>query len=318
MSKPTILIADDDRDLTDLISLRCQHLGLNVITANDADDAILKINTFLPNIVCLDVSMPSGNGLDICELMSADQLTAQIPVIIFTGNPNHEIVKRCFTSCAYYIPKCSDTWSRIEPLLRELFDLHSGTKDNLTMTPTKQNHVSNNDNLPGSGDQNNALDLVFRALGLDEDSFTVSANQKESNAPPWILHVEDDEELSNSLKLRLESHGVAVVRAFAGMEGYRTAFTQPADLIILDVDMPDGRGDYVLRRLKENIVTKDIPVIILTGRKDRALERKMLNLGAEKYFTKPYIFDDILEELLKHINILPTSSNVENKLLALS
>ena len=154
------------------------------------------------------------------------------------------------------------------------------------------------------------IDLVFSALGIDEeflaDPDTQQAKKKE-HKPPWILHVEDDAELSNALKLRLESHGVAVVRAFRGMEGYRTAFSHPADLIILDVDMPDGRGDYVLRRLKENAVTKNIPVIILTGRKERLMERQMLNLGAEKYFTKPFVFTEILEELKRHIDILPSA-----------
>jgi DNA-binding response OmpR family regulator len=73
--------------------------------------------------------------------------------------------------------------------------------------------------------------------------------------------------------------------------------------------MPNGRGDYILRRLKENPVTKDIPTIVLTGRKDAALERKLLNLGAVRYFTKPYNIAKLVGELRQHIR-LPAGKTV--------
>lgn len=106
-----------------------------------------------------------------------------------------------------------------------------------------------------------------------------------------ILIADDDAELSHTLKLRLEKTGVHVLRAYAGMEGYQYACTTPAQAILLDYEMPDGNGDYVLRRLKESPLTGDIPEIVLTGRKDESLERKMLNLGAAEYLTKPCAWD---------------------------
>jgi len=123
-------------------------------------------------------------------------------------------------------------------------------------------------------------------------------------APPWVLHIEDDADLSAALKIRLEAHGVAVVRAFDGMEGYRNAFTHAPDVIILDIQMSNGSGDYVLRRLKENPVTENMPVIVLTGKGDQALRRKMLNLGADRFLTKPLDFAELLDELKKHVDVL--------------
>jgi DNA-binding response OmpR family regulator len=128
-----------------------------------------------------------------------------------------------------------------------------------------------------------------------------------SKTPPWVLHIEDDEEFSAVVKLRLEAHGVAVVRAANGVEGYTTAFMQEADAILLDYEVPGAEGDYILRRLKDNPVTKDIPVIVLTGRRDQALVRQMLNLGAERCFTKPVDFDALLTELRRHIDVLPSA-----------
>jgi DNA-binding response OmpR family regulator len=50
-------------------------------------------------------------------------------------------------------------------------------------------------------------------------------------------------------------------------------------------------------------LTKDIPTIVLTGRKDAALKRKLLNLGAVRYFTKPYNIAKLVGELRRHIHL---------------
>jgi response regulator RpfG family c-di-GMP phosphodiesterase len=105
------------------------------------------------------------------------------------------------------------------------------------------------------------------------------------------------------LKLKLEKLGVSVIRAFEGLEGVRHAFTRPADAIILDFNLPNGQGDFVLRRLKSNPLTKNIPVIVLTGVKDQSLEQRMMSLGAAKFLTKPLKFDHLMEALHQHIDI---------------
>jgi DNA-binding response OmpR family regulator len=81
------------------------------------------------------------------------------------------------------------------------------------------------------------------------------------------------------------------------MEGYRFAFTHEAQAIILDQEMPDGNGEYILRRLKESPATEGIPVIVLTGTKDQALARRMYNLGAARFLTKPVDWEDLWAEL---------------------
>jgi response regulator RpfG family c-di-GMP phosphodiesterase len=73
---------------------------------------------------------------------------------------------------------------------------------------------------------------------------------------------------------------------------------------MLDYNMPNGQGDYVLDRLKANPVTRDIPVFILTGTKDKMLERRMMAMGAAGYFYKPVDFDSLRRDLSRHIDIL--------------
>ena len=101
---------------------------------------------------------------------------------------------------------------------------------------------------------------------------------------PGVLCVDDDPAWLESLTLRLRQHGVEVRQATAGMEGYREAFCNPARAILIDYEMPDGNGEYLLRRLKENPVTKDIPVIVVTGHRNTALQRRLYNMVAAALF----------------------------------
>lgn len=117
---PTILIADDDRQLVGILSIRCRRLGIEVEQAYDALAALKSMWRRTPDLVILDVNMPTGSGLNACEIFSSDPAWATIPVIVLTGRTDPETIIRCHQLCAYYVPKDGDVWSHIEPLLLEL------------------------------------------------------------------------------------------------------------------------------------------------------------------------------------------------------
>jgi DNA-binding response OmpR family regulator len=119
-STKTILIADDDRDLVNLLTVRCRQMGLNVLAAYDAFAALSLVKSSAPDMICLDVDMPAGNGLSVCEMLASDDTCRSIPIAILTGRSDPDTIIRCHSLCAYYIEKCPDVWSRVEPLLREL------------------------------------------------------------------------------------------------------------------------------------------------------------------------------------------------------
>jgi DNA-binding response OmpR family regulator len=122
-----------------------------------------------------------------------------------------------------------------------------------------------------------------------------------SPSSPKVLLIDDDPDVSKALGLRLRACGVQAFRAFTGMQGYWAALSQKPAVIVSDLGMPDGEGNYLLLRLKMNPLTARIPVIILTGKVDTALERHMRSIGAAAYFTKPADFAALVGELQKHI-----------------
>lgn len=125
------------------------------------------------------------------------------------------------------------------------------------------------------------------------------------NNPPCVLHVDDDAEFSAALKRRLEAHGVAVVRAYDGDDGIQQSQTYVTDAVLLDVEMPNTNVEEILIALKQDDLTKEIPVIVLTGRKDRQLQQRLEMLGASAYITKPLRFEELREQLARYIDILP-------------
>jgi response regulator RpfG family c-di-GMP phosphodiesterase len=79
---------------------------------------------------------------------------------------------------------------------------------------------------------------------------------------------------------------------------------RPLGPIALDHQLPNGQGDYVRDRLKMNPVTQYIPVFIVTGMKDRMLERRMPAMGAAGFLNKPVDFEQFRAQLANHIDIL--------------
>jgi DNA-binding response OmpR family regulator len=124
-----VLIADDDRDLVEALAVRCRRLGLGVYTAYDAFAALSLVRTRRPALACLDVEMPAGNGLSVCEMLASDKECASMPIIILTGKSDPDTIRRCHSMCVYYVEKCENVWPRIEPILRETFAIDATTPD---------------------------------------------------------------------------------------------------------------------------------------------------------------------------------------------
>jgi len=125
--KGTVLIADDDRDLTQVLELRCRQMGADVVVAYDAMTALEEARRHRPDLICLDVNMPSGSGLSVCEMLYNDDELSAIPVIMLTGKTDEDTIRRCHAMCAYYVLKSSDIWQRVGPIIRELLGVQDAS-----------------------------------------------------------------------------------------------------------------------------------------------------------------------------------------------
>ena len=125
-------------------------------------------------------------------------------------------------------------------------------------------------------------------------------------AKKYILVVDDDPDLVETVAMMLESKGCEVGRAYDGVEGEESIKQRRPDLIILDVMMPRKDGYVLCSELKANEETSDIPIVLLTAVGEavpttRYSHRDGMSTEADDYIAKPIDTDgmwDVVSALL--------------------
>lgn len=103
-----------------------------------------------------------------------------------------------------------------------------------------------------------------------------------------VLYVDDNDANLRLVELMMELRAdVDLSCALSGQGGLKAARELHPDLILLDLQIPDLPGDQVLRALKSDPATHEIPVIMVSADVSPAQTKKLLALGAEAYVTKP-------------------------------
>jgi PleD family two-component response regulator len=108
-----------------------------------------------------------------------------------------------------------------------------------------------------------------------------------------LLVVEDDNDISNMLKIYFTGLGYDVDVAPRGVEALEKTRTVLPHLIVLDIMLPDIDGYEVCRRLRQSTRSSHIPVIFLTQKDERSDKLQGLELGADDYITKPFDIEEL-------------------------
>ena len=103
-----------------------------------------------------------------------------------------------------------------------------------------------------------------------------------------ILIVDDEEDVIELVRYHLDKNGYKVDTAASGEEALSEARKKSPDLIILDLMLPGIDGLEVCKKLKSDLKTEPIPIIMLTAKGEESDIVTGLELGAEDYLTKPF------------------------------
>jgi CheY-like chemotaxis protein len=436
----SILIADDDPVVVMALSRRLQQLGYQVFRSPDAAHALLGAMKTRPDLLILDVNMPSGNGLAVCEMMASDPRYADIPVIIHSVMADDETRDRSRRLGAYYVEKSPRSWREIKKLVESLLgdDEAAGQSGDsamdeeplpmqppttkapkeppiaATVTPAEradmpapacgrprvlcieypqgrlelvdhqlsalgleilrtadaeegywscfsekphaiviqiankpkllqevlqrlsQNPVTRD--IPsliidedGKGVESphglnltllrhpldweellGELERHMPTFGLNErgpafepkaETKIVATDNPDGKKPLTILCIDDDPVVARSIANRLQPYGIVVKSATSGTQGFLAAALEKPDIILLDMRMPEGEGNYVLSKLKENQQTADIPVLVLTIVSHAGVRRQMLAAGAAAFLSKPVRWPELFKEMSRCVEL---------------
>lgn len=100
-----------------------------------------------------------------------------------------------------------------------------------------------------------------------------------------VLLVEDDPDISGSLDRALTARGHGVTQSLTGMDGLERAVDGRADVVVLDLGLPDLDGASLLRMLR---AVSDVPVVVATARGEESEIVRVLDMGADDYVVKPF------------------------------
>ena len=96
MSKPTVLLADDDVKIRALVAATLGTENFNLAMAGDGEETLAKVQAERPALVLLDINMPLLSGLEVCRRIKADPATAHIKVVMLTASGSDEHRTRAF------------------------------------------------------------------------------------------------------------------------------------------------------------------------------------------------------------------------------
>jgi CheY-like chemotaxis protein len=228
----------------------------------------------MPDLLILDINMPTGDGLCVAEKLLRDPKIPPLPVIFCSGRADLATLDRCRSLGANHVTKGPDAWPKLRALINDLF---------------------------GSDKSSPA---AARSEGGRAIAEMRAAPQAE---PPKVLCVDDDEEALRVLAMRLRACGLKVLTATTAMQALWVAMKAMPQVVVTDYLMPEGSGEYLIARLRAVPALKPVPIIVVTGasrpnNRDFALERRFLGeYGVAGFLSKPLQFDMLLEALGRHV-----------------
>lgn len=117
-----------------------------------------------------------------------------------------------------------------------------------------------------------------------------------------ILIVDDEQNILKALSLRFKAAGYDVIVAMDALQAVMMTHRHNPDLMILDIRMPGGGGLSVLEKLKSSIKTRNIPVIVASAYDDDETRAKTKELGAIKFFRKPFDTEELIKTVDEGLN----------------
>lgn len=252
--KIKIALIEDEEVLSGVLENKLKREGFDVFSARDGEAGLSLVRAVMPDLILLDIIMPKMDGFEVLAHLREDPNLAKIPVIIISnsGQPV-EIEKAVSMGVKDCLIKAE--FDPQEVLSKIKNQLKSAGKDVNAARPS-----------PGEAPPAEKIDpKKFRVLVVEDDSF-----------------------LRDLISRKLVKEGFQVLQAVEGEEGLKKAIEEKPHIVLLDLILPGMDGFEVLKKIRADASSANIPVIILSnlGQKDD-IERGT-KLGATDYLVKAH------------------------------
>jgi PAS domain S-box-containing protein len=253
-----ILIAEDYSDIRNVLGLLLAPMGYEILEAEDGRAAVEKASSDQPDLILMDMSMPVLSGWEATRQIKADPRTAHIPVIALTAHALKGDRERAWEAgCDGFITKPIDN-ELLEHTIEQVLASHQNDQGASSLAPAEI--------------------AVAETPRRSTDKLLNIHNQH-------ILIVDADPQTADFISDQLKTRGYRTSVAERGEQALVLMESDPVDLVICEVELPDTNGYEITERIKQNPQLSASPVILVTeGEID--WERGM-EVGADDFLAKP-------------------------------
>lgn len=257
-----ILIIEDDVFLGDVLLQKLKNRDYDVRLARDGMEGFKSISEFKPDLILLDIILPSMNGYEILEAKWKDPNIKDIPVIVISNSGQPVEISRVLSlGVKDYLVKAQFDPEEVLSKVQNELGKEAGS-------------VAGGGAAGAGGSGGGSLD-----------------GKK-------IMWVEDDKFLSDIIARKLSREKCTLIHASAGEEAIALTEKEQPNIIMLDILLPGIDGFEILSRLKANPKTKEIPVILLSNLGQKTDLDKGRELGAVRFLIKATVtLDEIIGEI---------------------
>lgn len=144
---------------------------------------------------------------------------------------------------------------------------------------------------PGKGREE--IERAFAILSTDNTDISIR----------WILLVEDHPACAKLTRRALEHEGYAVIVAETAADAVRQLEIAPPEMIVLDLKLPDRDGLSLVRDLRADARTRNLPVVALTARCMEGDRERGLDAGCNEYLTKPMNVENLRTTVARYVGV---------------
>jgi len=270
-----VLVVDEDPAILSALHYLLQPWGLEVTALPQPSQFWETLNRVQPELLILNWDLSQVRGADLCHQVRQDGRWGDLPILVMMAEMAAEAVQEAFAAGA----------------------------DDYVMKP-----------IVGPELVTRVVSRLERKRSLSAPSTSRPLSPESAIAPPPllpiqptygnILLVDDQPENLRILSKILDGQGYKVRKALNGATALEAIRSQPADVIVLDVRMPEMNGYEVCATLKAQPETRDIPILFLSALDATADKLKAFAVGGMDYITKPFHDEEVLARIKHQLVIL--------------
>ena len=267
-AKYKILLAGKNKTIIDDFF---SHLDENIepiTTSARWDDILAHLKYFNPDALCFCAANEQKEHINQMVVLKSQLEKANIPLVVVGSDEDCTEFEREAVAVADLVLRKPLKAAAIEEQLKKRIDA------------IREEERLRQEEIQKQREEEERLRAIEEA----------KANRK------YVMIVDDDATMLRTIKEQLsEQYNIAT--AISGKIALKYLEKKPVDLILLDYEMPGETGPEVLEQIRKNEVTKDTPVLFLTGVTDREKIKQALTLKPQGYLLKPVEHDKLIEAI---------------------